>query len=46
MPTHCGKLVLLFFVTNAVAFNLFSPECRVAFWHNKIFAAFMTMPKV
>ena len=45
MPAHCGKLVLLFFVTSAVTFYHGSPKLRVAFWNHIVFAAFMPRPK-
>ena len=45
MPAHCGKFVLLFFVTSAVTFYLGCPELRVALWNHIVFAAFMSMPK-
>ena len=45
MSAHCGKLVLLFFITSAVSFYLGSPKLRVAFWYHIVFAAFMSMPK-
>ena len=45
MSAHCGKLVLLFFITSAVTFYLGSPKLRVAFWYHIVFAAFMSMPK-
>ena len=45
VPSHCGKLVLLFLVAGAVALYLGSLEFRVALRYDEVFAAFMPMPK-
>lgn len=45
MPSHRGKLALVFYVTITVAFYLSFPEFSVAFWNHIISASFMSMPE-
>lgn len=45
MPSHRGKLALVFYVTITVAFNLRFPEFSVALWNHIISASFVSMPE-
>lgn len=45
MPSHFGKLALLFLVTCLIPLYLISPKVNIGFRKTIILAAFMTMPK-